>query len=134
MPRDLMTVLKQHKSCLKSFRLDFDDDWYKEGWEDRQHEELLVGDLTNFGALETLDISQQAMLGLLHAPPEDFDEFVVPSPLSVRPRLVNILPANIGELTIRYCGECINDDIEELSRTCLSRYPKVSRASCSVSF
>lgn len=125
-PRDLITVLKRHKNSLEFLRLDFDDDWQKISWKEERHEDLPVGNLPEFEALDTLDVSQQALLGLLYAQPEkNVVGWIIPSPLAYRPRLVDVLPPNIGKLTMRYCGECINDDIEELSRSCLHRYPKV---------
>ncbi|KAK7223102.1 hypothetical protein V2G26_011105 [Clonostachys chloroleuca] len=113
MPRDLMKAILPHAETLEYLHVNWEDDWYKNGWAD-QPERLFMGvELRAMTALKTLVTGMQALTGLLDAQPEDVFGPDLPLGVEGAPRLVNCLPENLEDLVIHGCGKAILDQAQE---------------------
>ncbi|VUC31682.1 unnamed protein product [Clonostachys rosea] len=113
MPRDLMEAILPHAETLEHLHINWEDDWYKNGWAD-QPERLFMGvELGDMVALKTLVTGMQALTGLLDAQPEDIFGPELPLEVEGAPTLVNCLPENLEDLVIHGCGKAILDQAQE---------------------
>lgn len=133
-PRVMLRALEEHKGTLEVLQVEYSDDFPKSAWRDADHNELSFGgELRSFPKLRILECGQQALLGLEYTSSLwMFDDSASPRPSSFAPnkfpKLGEILPAQIQELSISYSNEMILPELESLSNAVDEfQYPKLRK-------
>ncbi|VUC22217.1 unnamed protein product [Clonostachys rosea] len=110
--RDIMEAVLPHASTLRHLHINFSDECKKIGWEDDPDQLYLGTALAQMTALRHLSIGMQSLTGRFDPAPTDEQD--TPLQIDGAPRLIECLPENLVELSIRDCGKAILDQAKEL--------------------
>jgi hypothetical protein len=135
-PPELRSALMQHKSTLESLKL-CDITTFIEDYGLCRSDDFTIGSLTDFSAMERLDIEQSILLG----DPDTFchdclqgdclEHHLYRRPYSSRQpklyRLRNVLPPSIRELTIRRVQPDISGHLIELAEVHEASFPHLTK-------
>ena len=125
---EIVHVLRKYQvSTLKHLTFDLAENQYRTGWDQYLRSQIVARSLWEFTGLASLDIGQESLLGLhCNRPDQSLDR-----PLD---ELVDILPAYLKSLTVRYCDPSIESCLMDVAAVRAEMLPNINHVTLYMAF